>query len=485
MSLPCKHRNLGSPGYGAERHHLQGEHGIGSCPQLFLPILNRHPVLTSKQTSKPCVQRSLEGWLNHFFQPFGTAGSQGGRTVACSGALIQAPPHHIRGAPHIPGKPAGKRHLQPNQAQRLKQALTAQPFHQHLRSARGEPSERCFHFSNTLAPELLNPVIAQSRKRANSLRAYKKRCLGCHPAQPVAEPSPPGSPVRRLGHGLLDGPDLTDHLRLLIGSPVGSPAREIQIRGSIHGGIHAGGQPSGPSRTLAQVPGKIPGTLHHARKRAGKRGQHRRAAIAFPVYPGQEGTNDEIKNVLIVSLQLRQFFSELIGSIIENHLVCLLLSFFVGQPVWMNIGVATAPRSPALRFHLFHLLVGNHQLNSVLCRPLAGILHILSELGAIPTVGKEEYLGGSIQLRRFVQHLDHGIPLPQLLCYHGKLLFYGMGGTNGVGFFIHCCLVRRLEMPPNCSIRNNVLIPKPIPGFILSEPSFGIIIPQNHCQPGS
>lgn len=45
--------------------------------------------------------------------------------------------------------------------------------------------------------------------------------------------------------------------------------------------------------------------------------------------------------------------------------------------------------------------------------------------------------------------------------------------------------VHPLEMPPNCSIRNNVLIPKPIPGFILSEPGFGIIIPQNHCQPGS
>ena len=459
LRLPRKRRNLGSSRHGAERHHLQRKHGIGGSLQLPLPILNRHPVPAPEQPGKPGIQRSLERWLNHLLQPLGAARGQGSDAVAQCGIPVQPAPHHIRSPPHIPRKPVGKRHLPAKQPQRLKQALAAQPLPQHLRPPGGKPSECRLNLPDPLSSQLLGAVIAQSRKRADPLRTQENSCLSRHLPQTVSEPSPPGSSVRRLGHGLLDRPDLADHLRLLVGSPVGIPARKIQIRRRIHGGIHSGWQPGGPPRALAQVPGKIPGTLHHVCKCAGKRRQHRRSSIALPVYSGQKGTDHKIKSILIVSLQLNKLLTQLIGSIIENHLVRLPLPFFAGQSVRMNVGVATAPCTPALRFHLLHLLVGNRQLNTVLRRPLAGILHIPVKPGTIPAIGKEKHLGGSIQLRHLVQHLEHGIPLPQLLCYHGKLLFHSTGGTNGVVFLVHCRLVRCLEMPPNLGAGHNPLTP--------------------------
>ncbi|WP_300671887.1 hypothetical protein, partial [uncultured Akkermansia sp.] len=47
--------------HNAEHQHLETKIRICRAPQQLLPILNRHPVPTPKQSGKPGIQRSLDG----------------------------------------------------------------------------------------------------------------------------------------------------------------------------------------------------------------------------------------------------------------------------------------------------------------------------------------------------------------------------------------------------------------------------------------
>ena len=166
---------------------------------------------------KPGIQRSLERRLNKLLHPLGTTRGQRRNAVAQRGITVQPALHHIRSAPHIPGKFAGKRHLSAKKPQRLKQALAAQPLHQNLRAPGYSAPYEGFQRGNALGAQLLHPVVGDGRKRSHAARSQEKGSLGSHSPQPVKLAANPPGPIRGLGNLRLHRPDLGNHLILIRG----------------------------------------------------------------------------------------------------------------------------------------------------------------------------------------------------------------------------------------------------------------------------